>query len=101
MFAPSAFEATGPFARNASATSRVVVVLPLVAETSTHARPAASRRSSSGSSRSAIRPPTTAPEPRPAARETAPVSLPATTATLARGGSGASVIVTVPPNRSR
>jgi hypothetical protein len=58
MFAPSAFDTTGPAAR------------------------------SSGSSLSATRPPITDPLPRPAARDAAATALPAVTASLARGDSG-------------
>ena len=43
MLAPSALETTGPLARSASAISRVVVVLPLVADTRTTSRCWASR----------------------------------------------------------
>ena len=49
MLAPSALETTGPLARSASASSRVVVVLPLVADTSTTSRCRASLASRSGS----------------------------------------------------
>lgn len=87
MLAPSALETTGPAALSASAISRVVVVLPLVAETRVTSRcPASSRRS--GSSFSATRPPITEPLPRPAARDAAATALPAVTAILARGVSG-------------
>jgi hypothetical protein len=99
MFAPSAFDTTGPAARRASAISRVVVVLPFVAETSTTSRCCASRPSSSGSSLSATLPPITDPLPRPAARDTAAAALPAVTASLARGVSGSELpdIVLDPP----
>lgn len=88
MLAPSALETTGPAALRASASSRVVVVLPLVAETSTTSRWVASAASRSGSSLRATRPPITDPLPRPAARDTAAAALPAVTASLARGDSG-------------
>ncbi len=88
MLAPSALETTGPAARRASAMSRVVVVLPLVAETRITSRFWASRARRSGSSLSATRPPITEPLPRPAARDAAATALPAVTASLARGESG-------------
>src|SRR5690606_33921044 len=88
MLAPRALETTGPAALSASAMSRVVVVLPLVAETRVTSRCWASRASRSGSSFSATRPPITEPLPRPAARDAAATALPAVTASLARGVSG-------------
>lgn len=88
MLAPSALETTGPLARSASAISRVVVVLPFVADTRMTSKCRASRASRSGSSLSATRPPITDPLPRPAARDTAAAALPAVTASLARGDSG-------------
>ena len=99
MLAPSALETTGPAARSASAISRVVVVLPLVADTRTTSRCCASRASRSGSSLSATWPPITDPLPRPAARDTAAAALPAVTASLARGDSGSELpaIVLDPP----
>ncbi len=98
MLAPRALETTSPPARRASATSRVVVVLPLVAEIRTTSRCPASRDSSSGSNFRATRPPITDPLPRPAARDTAAAALPAVTASLARADSGVlSDIVLAPP----
>ncbi len=99
MLAPSALETTGPAARSASAISRVVVVLPLVAETRTTSRCCASRARRSGSSLRATLPPITDPLPRPAARDTAAAAFPAVTASLARGDSGSVLpaIVLAPP----
>lgn len=99
MLAPSAFDTTGPAAVSASAISRVVVVLPFVADTRITSRCCASRPSRSGSSLSATRPPITDPLPRPAARDTAAAALPAVTASLARGDNGSVLpaIVLDPP----
>ncbi len=90
MFAPSALETTGPAARSASAISRVVVVLPLVALTRTTSRCSARVFSRSGSSLSATLPPITDPLPRPAFWDSAAAILPAVTAIFARAGSEAS-----------
>lgn len=90
MLAPRALETTGPAARSASAISRVVVVFPLVALTSTTSRWSARVASRSGSSLRAILPPITEPLPRPAFWERAAATLPAVTAILARAGSEAS-----------
>src|ERR1044072_5491930 len=88
MLAPSAWEAPGPAARSASAISRVVVVLPLVADTRITSRWFASLLSRSGSRRRATLPPITDPLPRPAAFDTAAAALPAVTAHFAPGDSG-------------
>ena len=86
MLAPNELVATGPSTPSAAAVSRVVVVLPLVPETSATARPAARLRSRSGSILSPIQPPMTEPSPRPAARESAAAVRETEVATLALMG---------------
>ena len=85
MFAPVWLLATGvPLARSASASRRVVVVLPFVAETIATRRPAATSSRRSGASASITRPLTCVPAPRPTVREAQPAVRPATSATRAR-----------------
>src|SRR5688572_30395211 len=86
MLAPSELVATSPSTPIAAATRRVVVVLPLVPETSATRRPAARWRSSSGSILRPSQPPITEPSPRPAARDSAAAVLDTEEATLARRG---------------
>src|ERR671917_63569 len=86
MLAPKELVATGPSTPSAAAVSRVVVVLPLVPDTSAMARPAARFRSRSGSIFRPSQPPITEPSPRPAARESAAAVRDTDVATLARRG---------------
>src|SRR3712207_5394640 len=86
MLAPKELVATGPSTPTAAAVRRVVVVLPLVPETSAIARPAARWASRSGSILRPIQPPITEPSPRPAARESAAAVRETELATLARKG---------------
>ena len=74
----------------AAAVSRVVVVLPLVPETSATWRPAARCASRFGSIIRPIQPPITDPSPRPAARDRAAAVFDTDEATLARSGSALS-----------
>src|SRR5262249_47823053 len=102
MFAPSEFVATGPRTPRAAAVSRVVVVLPLVPETSAIFRPAARWESRSGSILRPIHPPITDPSPRPAARESAAAVFATVVAMRARNGTELSVIAVIrhrPPVR--
>ncbi len=85
MFAPVWFVATDmPFARSASVSRRVVVVLPLVADTSATRRSATTSCSSSGSIPSITRPDTCVPAPRPVTRDAQPAARPAVSASRAR-----------------
>src|SRR3954447_19568669 len=86
MLAPNELVATGPSTPSAAAVSRVVVVLPLVPDTSAIARPVARLRSRSGSILRPIQPPITEPSPRPAARESAAAVRDTELATLVRRG---------------
>src|ERR1017187_5328952 len=88
ILAPNAFEATSwPSAPSAEVISRVVVVLPFVPVTSTTWRSAASRASSSGSTRKPMTPPITDPSPRPARRDILPPEPPIVAARPATGTS--------------
>src|SRR5689334_25196099 len=86
MLAPKELVATGPRTPRAAAVKRVVVVLPLVPDTSAMARPAARCASRSGSIFRPIQPPMTEPSPRPAARDSAAAVRDTELATLARRG---------------
>src|SRR4051794_11973668 len=86
MLAPKELVATGPSTPRAAAVKRVVVVLPLVPDTSAMARPAARCASRSGSIFRPIQPPMTEPSPRPAARDSAAAVRDTELATLARRG---------------
>src|SRR3954447_25461741 len=86
MLAPNELVATGPSTPSAAAVSRVVVVLPLVPDTSAIARPVARWLSRSGSILRPIQPPMTEPSPRPAALESAAAVFDTEVATLARRG---------------
>src|SRR5690349_3284114 len=97
MLAPKELVATGPSTPRAAAVNRVVVVLPLVPETSAIARPAARFFSRSGSILRPIHPPITEPSPRPAARESAAAVRDTEVATLARRGIFPSVTATRVP----
>ena len=77
----------------------MVVVLPLVPETSAIARPADRWASRSGSIFRPIHPPITEPSPRPAARESAAAVRDTELATLARRGIFASVTRARLPDR--
>ena len=86
MLAPVWFVATAvPFARSASASRRVVVVLPFVAETSATRRAPTTSASRSGSMPSMTRPLTWVPAPRPVTRDAHPAARPAVSASRARG----------------
>src|SRR6187549_3430713 len=97
MLAPKELVATGPSTPRAAAVNRVVVVLPLVPDTSAIARPAARFLSRSGSILRPIHPPITEPSPRPAARESAAAVRDTEVATLARRGNFPSVTATRVP----
>src|SRR3954447_1514595 len=99
MLAPNELVATGPSTPSAAAVSRVVVVLPLVPDTSAIARPVARWASRSGSILRPIQPPMTEPSPRPAARESAAAVRDTELATLARRGIFASVTRARLPDR--
>ena len=88
MFAPVAFVTTAPAVPSSTATAsrRVVVVLPFVPLTSATDRPAARRSRSDASTASPARPPSTVPLPTRSARETALTDRVAATARRARGG---------------
>src|SRR5262245_55307424 len=92
MLAPRLLVATGPSTPIAAAVSLVVVVFPLVPDTSAISRPAARFASRLGSTMSPIRPPMTEPSPRPVARESAAAPRVSDVANLARSGSLFSVI---------
>src|SRR5438046_138920 len=92
MLAPRLFVATSPSTPKAAAVSRVVVVLPLVPETSAICRPAARLASRFGSTISPIRPPMTEPSPRPVARDSAAALRVRDVASLVRRGSLGSFI---------
>src|SRR4051812_48538126 len=86
MLAPKELVATGPSTPSAAAVSRVVVVFPLVPETSAICRPVARCASRSGSMINPSRPPITEPSPRPVARDSAAAPLDTVVASLARNG---------------
>src|SRR5439155_4314162 len=88
-FAPVSLETTpAPEASRAATSRRVVVVLPLVPETTTAPRPAASSPMTPGATARATRPPIVTPAPIPARRETRPASRPARTARAVRAERG-------------
>lgn len=91
MLAPRELVATRPSTPTAAVVSRVVVVLPLVPDTSAMARPADRWASRSGSILRPIQPPITEPSPRPAARDSAAAVRDTELATFARRGIFASV----------
>ena len=64
----------------------MVVVLPLVPETRATCRPAENLSSASGSMARMAWPPTTEPDPRPVARERAPIPPPTAAASRVRSG---------------
>src|SRR3954447_3549332 len=99
MFAPYPLVATGPSTPRAAAVSRVVVVLPLVPDTSAIARPADRWDSSSGSIFSPIQPPITDASPLPARRESAAAVRDTELAALARRGIFPSVTEARVPER--
>ena len=80
MLAPVALCATGPAPPSRPASRWLVVVLPLVPETSATLRPAASLRKASGSSASVTRPPMIAPPAQPSPRDRPPTAEPSRTA---------------------
>ena len=83
--APVALLMTGsPVRARAAASSRVVVVLPFVADTSATRWPAASSASASGASAFITRPLIVAPCPRPVTRDSQPAARPAATAMRVR-----------------
>jgi hypothetical protein len=84
IFAPMALWATGPTVRSNAASRWLVVVLPLVPDTSTLRRPHAKCRKTRGSRASATRPPMIAPAPRPSRRDSPAGHPPAPTASLVR-----------------
>ncbi len=86
MFDPPRLCAVGPFEAIAAARNWVVVLLPLVAETSATSRLAARALSTPGCRRSATSPPMTPPEPLPSLRDSPLATRPAARAKLARGG---------------
>src|SRR5947207_7185202 len=86
MLAPRELVATGPSTPIAAAVSRVVVVLPLVPDTSAICRPEARWASRSGSMISPSRPPITEPSPRPVARDSAAAPRETVVASRARSG---------------
>ena len=86
MLAPSEFETTGRSVWRAAPSSRVVVVLPLVALTITTSRWAVSWRSRSWSTSRAARPPMTLPDPKFTSLEAPETARPVATARRARGG---------------
>src|SRR4029450_5219622 len=81
MLAPKELVATGPSTPRRAAVNRVVVVLPLVADTRAMARPAARGASRCGAVFRPIQPP-----PRPAPPDTAAAVRDPELATLARRG---------------
>src|ERR1700730_1481228 len=84
-FAPVSLDRTAtPDACRAATSRRVVVVLPLVPETTTASRPAASSPMTPGATARATRPPIVTPAPIPARRETRAGSRPAWTAGAGR-----------------
>src|SRR4051794_24196541 len=91
MFAPNELDATVPSTSIEALVSRVVVVLPLVPDTSAIDRPDARWASRSGSILRPIHPPMTEPSPRPAALESAAAVFDTDVATLARRGNFPSV----------
>src|SRR5690606_288921 len=86
MLAPNELVATGPSTPRAAVVRRVVVVLPLVPETSAIRRPAARWANRSGSISMPSRPPMTDPSPRPVARDRVPAVRDTALASLARNG---------------
>ena len=85
MFAPVWLVTTSvPAARSASASRRVVVVLPFVADTSATRRAPTTSSSRSGRMASITRPLTCVPAPRPVTRDAQPAARPAVSASLAR-----------------
>src|SRR5437868_12378007 len=88
-FAPVSLDRTStPEAWRAATSRRVVVVLPLVPETTTAPRPAASSPMTPGATARTTRPPIVTPAPIPARRETRPASRPARTARAVRAERG-------------
>ena len=84
MFEPDALCATGPpVVRNPAASRWLVVVLPLVPDTSTTRRPAASPVRAPRSSHRVTRPPMIEPAPRPTRRDSRPAQRPVRTANRA------------------
>ncbi len=93
-FAPALLRASSTRPRSTSASSAHVVVLPFVAETSTHprGRRAARRRGAPGASAVSTRPGSVVPPPRPLAREAKAV---------ARAAASASFITAAVPPRGQ
>src|SRR5262245_61222625 len=91
MFAPNELVATVPRLPSAAAVSRVVVVLPLVPETSATCRPAARFASRFGSIIRPSLPPMTDPSPRPVTRDSTAAVRDTELASLVRSGNFGSV----------
>jgi hypothetical protein len=84
--APAEFVLTGPRDASAAARSRLVVVLPLVPDTTTDWWPAAMSSSARWSMARVTRPPMTEPSPAPTQREASAMARPAMAATRVRRG---------------
>ena len=84
--APAELVLTGPRVDRAAASSRVVVVLPLVPETATDWWPAAMSSRARWSMARVTRPPMTEPSPAPTQREASAMARPAMAATRVRRG---------------